>query len=138
MKKWLYLTAALAAFGLLSRLPHPARDISKLDPVQTVYLYMEGPRLHMETDTGDHGSGKTLPDALSDMKANADAEIFLDTAEYLILDPQVPITQDLFTLLHPTCRVVFTEQVPDLENAAQYLSIHTPKTTLAHLRAQTP
>ena len=26
----------------------------------------------------------------------------------------------------------------DLENAAQYLSIHTPKTTLAHLRAQTP
>ena len=138
MKKWLYLTAALAAFGLLSRLPHPARDISKLDPVQTVYLYMEGPRICMETDTGDHGSGKTLPDALADMKAGADAGIFLDTAEYLILDPQVPITQDLFDLLHPTCKVVFTEQVPDLENAAQYLSIHTPKITLAHLRAQTP
>ena len=138
MKKWLYLTAALAAFGLLSRLPHPARDISKLDPVQTVYLYMEGPRLHMETDTGDHGSGKTLPDALSDMKANADAEIFLDTAEYLVLDPEVPITQDLFDLLHPTCKVTFTTEKPDLSASSQYLSIHTPKTTLAHLRAQTP
>lgn len=138
MKKWLYLTAALAAFGLLSRLPHPARDISKLDPVQTVYLYMEGTRLHMETDTGDHGSGKTLPDALSDMKANADAGIFLDTAEYLILDPKVPITQDLFTLLHPTCKVVFSTEKPDIPAATEYLSIHTPKTTLAHLRAQTP
>ena len=138
MKKWLCLAAALAALAILSRLPHPARDISRLDPVQTVYLYMEGNRLHMETDTGDHGSGKTLPDALSDMKANADAEIFLDTAEYLILDPKVPITQDLFTLLHPTCRVVFTAEKPDLPAAAQYLSIHTPKTTLAHLRAQTP
>ncbi len=138
MKKWLYLTAALAAFGLLSRLPHPARDISKLDPVQTVYLYMEGTRLHMETDTGDHGSGKTLPDALADMKAGADAGIFLDTAEYLILDPQVPITQDLFDLLHPTCKVTFTTEKPDLSASAQYLSIHTPKTTLAHLRAQTP
>ena len=138
MKKWLYLTVALTAFGLLSRLPHPARDISKLDPVQTVYLYMEGTRLHMETDTGDHGSGKTLPDALSDMKANADAEIFLNTAEYLILDPQVPITQDLFTLLHPTCKVVFSTEKPDIPAATEYLSVHTPKTTLAHLRAQTP
>ena len=138
MKKWLYLTAALAAFGLLSRLPHPARDISKLDPVQTVYLYMEGTRLHMETDTGDHGSGKTLPDALADMKAGADAGIFLDTAEYLILDPQVPITQDLFTLLHPTCKVVFSTEKPDIPAATEYLSIHTPKITLAHLRAQTP
>ena len=138
MKKWLYLTAALTAFGLLSRLPHPARDISKLDPVQTVYLYMEGTRLHMETDTGDHGSGKTLPDALADMKAGADAGIFLDTAEYLILDPQVPITQDLFTLLHPTCKVVFSTEKPDIPAATEYLSIHTPKITLAHLRAQTP
>ena len=33
MKKWLYLAAGLAALGLLSRLPHPARDIAKLDPV---------------------------------------------------------------------------------------------------------
>lgn len=138
MKKWLCLAAAFAALAILSRLPHPARDISRLDPVQTVYLYMEGTRLHMETDTGDHGSGKTLPDVLSDMKAGADAGIFLDTAEYLILDPEVPLTQDLFTLLHPTCRVAFTTEKPDLPAAAQYLSIHAPKTTLAHLRAQTP
>ena len=138
MKKWLYLTAALAAIGLLSRLPHPARDISKLEPVQTLWLHMEEDRLFMETDTGDRGTGRSLPEALSDMRSGADAEIFLDTAEYLLLDPAVPITQEIFDLLHPTCRVVLTTQKPDLPAAAQYLAIHTPKTTLAHLRAQTP
>lgn len=135
MKKWLYLIAALTAVGVLSRLPHPARDIAKLDPVQTVWLYMEGQTLHIETDTGDHGSGPDLSAAAADMRASADTEIFLDTAEYLILSPDVTATSDLYTLLRPDCRVCFTEEKPDLTAAAQYLSIHVPKTTLAHLRA---
>ena len=58
MKKWLYLAAALTAVGILSRLPHPAKDIAKLKPVRAVYLYMELEKLHIETDTGDSGSGR--------------------------------------------------------------------------------
>lgn len=136
MKKWLYVFAVLAAVGVLSRLPHPARDISRLDPVQVVYLYMEEGRLHMETDTGDHGSGPDLSSAAGQMKAEADAELFLDTAEYLILSPEVPVTSDFFRLLRPGCRVCIVEGTPDLAAAAQYLAIHTPETTLAHLRAR--
>ncbi|MBP3659876.1 MAG: hypothetical protein J6I89_00645 [Oscillospiraceae bacterium] len=137
MKKWLYPLAVLAAIALLSRLPHPSRDISRLEPVQAVYLYMEAGELHIETDTGDHGSGHDLTEATDDMKESSDGEIFLETAEFLILDPQVPITPDFYELLHPDCRVFFTSEKPDLPAAAKYLSLHTPKTTLAHLRAQT-
>ncbi|MBQ2919682.1 MAG: hypothetical protein IJE58_00735 [Oscillospiraceae bacterium] len=137
MKKWLYPAAVLAAIALLSRLPHPSRDISRLEPVQAVYLYMEAGELHIETDTGDHGSGHDLTEATDDMKESSDGEIFLETAEFLILDPQVPITPDFYELLRPDCRVFFTTEKPDLPAAAKYLSIHTPKTTLAHLRAQT-
>ena len=138
MKRWLYLAAALGAIGILSRLPHPSRDISKLEPVQAVYLYLEAGELHIETDTGDQGSGLTLTEATDDLKAKSDSEIFLETAEFLILAPNVPIAPDFYEHLRPNCRVCTTAEKPDLPAAAQYLSLHTPKTTLAHLRAQTP
>ena len=136
MKKLLYLIAAFAAVGLLSRLPHPAQDIAKLDPVQTVYIHMEDGLLHLETDTGEHGSGPTLTAAESDLRARASKEVYLDTAEFLILDPNVPITADFFTLLSPTCCVCYTTESPDLPTATQYLSTHTPDLRLSHLRAE--
>ena len=136
MKKWLYLTAALLALGVLSRLPHPARDIAELDPVQVVYIYMEAGAFHIQTDTGPQGSGPTLAEAEADMRAGAEKEVYLDTAEFLILHPNVPITADFFTLLSPSCRVCYTIQSPDLPAAAQYLSTHTPDLRLANLRAE--
>lgn len=136
MKKWLYLIAVLAAIGILSRLPHPSRDISRLEPVQAVYLYMEDGQLHIGTDTGDHGCGRALTEAADHMKADSDGEIFLETAEFLILEPDVPITPDFFELLRPSCKVCFTWQTPDLSAAAQYLSQHPPEITLSQLRAR--
>ena len=134
MKKWLYLTAALAAAGILSRLPHPARDIAKLEPVRTVCLFREDEALSIETDTGDCGSGPSLRAAYSDMKSKADGEIFLDTAEFLILGPGVVITEDFYDLLRPSCKVCICETRPDLETVSGYLRIHRPEMDLAHLR----
>ena len=136
MKKWLYLIGALAAVGILSRLPHPARDIAKLEPVRAVYLHMERGRLCIETDTGDFGSGEDLTEATVDLRSHADGEIFLDTAEFLLLDPEVEITPDFYTYLRPGCKVCYTDTSPDLEAAVAYLVAHSPETTLAHLRAQ--
>lgn len=136
MKKWLYLAAALTAVGILSRLPHPARDIAKLEPVRAVYIYVDHGTLNIETDTGDSGSGLTLTASYADLRSGADGEIFLDTAEFLLLDPDAPITAEFFALLRPDCKVVFTEAPPDLKAVSDYLTIHTPKTTLAKLRAR--
>lgn len=136
MKKGLYLAAALTAVGILSRLPHPARDIGKLEPVRAVYIYMDGVKRSIETDTGDSGSGNDLTEAAADLREKADGEIFLDTAEFLVLDPAVPITEEFYTLLRPDCKVVFSETGPDMKAVSDYLSVHTPKATLAHLRAR--
>lgn len=135
MKKWLIPIAVLAAVAVFSRLPHPARDIADLKPVRAVYIHMEGRTLHIETDTGDSGAGADLTEASADLRAKADGEIFLDTAEFLLLDPEVPIAEELCTLLRSDCRVTFTDAPPDLEKSAAYLSQHPPKLTLARLRA---
>ena len=135
MKKWLIPAAVLAAVAVFSRLPHPARDIADLKPVRAVYIHMEGRTLHIETDTGDSGAGADLTEACADLKSKADGEIFLDTAEFLILAQEVPITGEIFALLRPDCRVTFTDAPPDLEKAAACLSQHPPRLTLARLRA---
>lgn len=137
MKKWLCPVLGLIALGLLTRLPHPSRDVAKLEPVRAVYLFMERGRLNIETDTGDSGSGRSLPEAAARMKADADQEIFLDTAEFLILDPAVPITEGFFALLRPSCKVAFSTEPPDVKTVSDYLAVHPPETTLAHLRAST-
>ena len=136
MKKWLYVIGVLTAVGILSRLPHPARDIARLEPVRAVYIYMDGGNLCIETDTGDSGTGADLTDAAENMRSGADGEIFLDTAEFLVLDPTVAVAEDFYTLLRPACKVAFSASAPDLKAAADYLAIHTPELTLAQLRAR--
>lgn len=136
MKKWLFLAAVLTAVAVLSRRPHPARDVAKLEPVQVVYVRMDGAEFSVETDTGARGTGATLTEAAADMKANASGEVFLDTAEFLVLHPTIPITEEFHILLRPTCKVTFTTAAPDLQAASAYLTIHSPPVTLAQLRAQ--
>ena len=134
MKKWLYPAAFIAA-AILSRLPHPAVDIARLDPVRAIYLYTDGAAMTIETDSGDSGSGPNLEAAYADLRNNADREIFLDTAEFLILDPDVSITEPFYELLRPTTQVVFSNEKPNLETISDYLTIHPPEITLAKLRA---
>ena len=136
MKKWLVFAAAVTAVAILSRRPHPARDVARLEPVQAVYIYQKNGTLCIETDTGAAGSGKTLTEAAADLKASASGEIFLDTAEFLLIDPEVTITADFHTLLRPICGVTFTHATPDLQAAADYLTIHQPFVTLLELRTK--
>ena len=136
MKKWLVFAAAVTAVAILSRRPHPARDVARLEPVQAVYIYQKNGTLCIETDTGAAGSGNTLTEAAEDLKASASGEIFLDTAEFLLIDPEVTITADFHTLLRPTCGVTFTHATPDLQAAADYLTIHQPSVTLLELRGK--
>lgn len=135
MKKWIVLIGTLAAVGILTRLPHPAKDISKLKPVRVVYLHVDGGDLCIETDTGDTGSGRDLTEAAADLRAGSDGEIFLDTAEFLLLDTKVNITQEFYELLRPGCKLCITDRFPDMMAAADFLEMHPPEITLAHLRA---
>ena len=133
MKKWLY-PAAFLAVALLARMPHPAVDIARLAPVRSIYIYIDGETLTIETDDRISGSGLDLREAYQDLTANADREIFLDTAEFLVLDPDVAITEEFYDLLRPTTKVVFAVEPPDPDTISDYLAIHPPRLTLANLR----
>lgn len=133
MKKWLY-PAAFLAVALLTRMPHPAVDIANLSPVRSIYIDIDGATLTIETDDHIFGSGRDLSEAYQDLTANADREIFLDTAEFLILDPNVTITAEFYNLLRPTTKVVFAVGPPDFDTISDYLAIHPPRMTLANLR----
>ncbi len=136
MKKSISLTVAVIAAALLLRMPHPARDVAKLLPVQSISIYMEDGRFHIETDTGNQASGPTLTAAAEALKATAPGELFLETAQFLVLDPNVPVTDEFYTLLRPTCRVVYAMVKPDLNAATEYLTNHKPDLTLAQIRAE--
>ena len=130
VKKWLIL--AVAAVAVLSRLPHPARDVGKLDPVQALYLYIENGQYRIVTDIGAEGTGRTLPDAARELMACADREIFLDTAEYLYIPPDLPVPAELYDLLRPDTKILHTRGKPDLTQTANL----APSGTLARLRAE--
>ena len=61
-------------------------DVAKLQPVEAVAVRMENGRVILETDTEDRGEGATAAEALADMKNNATSVIYLDTAEYLMVE----------------------------------------------------
>ena len=60
-------------------------DISKLEPVEAVAVTIEEGNVRLETDTGSIGRGKTVSQALEDLKTNATLIIYLDTAQYLLV-----------------------------------------------------
>ena len=60
-------------------------DISKLEPVEAVAITVEDSVVHLETDTGSKGVGKSVPDAVASLKQNAPMVIYLDTARYLFV-----------------------------------------------------
>lgn len=135
MKKWIWAMVA-AAVLLLPRMEHTGTDISRLEPVELVWVSMDEKGVQVKTDTGAAGYGKELESAVENLHAAASAEVFLDTAEYLLLDGQAEeLLPDLCQLLRPACKVSRVDGEPDLEGAAEYLQVHPPEVKLLDCRA---
>ena len=135
MKRWIWFCGFLAAVCCLSRLPHPAVDVGKLEPVSLVAVDWQDGSYHIRTDTGAEGSGTTLKQAAQSLAEGASGTVFLETAEYVLLTPQVPVTGELCQVFRPACRVCLTAAQADLEQAAAWLAAHPPRHTLNDLRA---
>lgn len=132
MKKiglYLVLITAVLCFG---RNEAVGEDIGNLEPVQLVIAEQTGGELHLLTDTGHSGTGDTVAEALEDMKDAASGEIFLDTADYLLIRKNARSALGEFCdVLRPSCAVC--EMVGRVEptEAAQYLAYHIPEMTIA-------
>ena len=75
-------------------------------------------------------------EAVENMKATSSGEIFLETAEHLLIDPEcMNILQDAAKLLRPSCSVCLVDGEPDLETLGDYLKLHVPSRTLMEYMA---
>lgn len=136
MKRWLWYIGLAAAVAFLSGKQPAGKDIGKLQPVQAVRLTCAGEQVRMETDTGDFGEGENVQAALEDMKRSASGEIFLDTADYLIVSPDcLELMPSVASYLRPSCAVCVEDGEPDMGRIGSYLQNHTPDVTLKKYRA---
>ncbi len=128
MKRWIFYIATVA---LLAATPFRGTDIASLAPVEVVWLTEMGGQVYLETDTGDVGWGADVRSALENMKAAASGSVFLETADYLIVEQGAEVLfEQVYDILRPSCMVCTAETMPDMEAAAAYLAAHEPKTTL--------
>ena len=135
MKRWLWFCGFLAAVCLLSRLPHPAVDVGELEPVAVVMVDWYDGRYHLKTDTQAQGSGETLEEAAQALAAESSGIVFLETAECVLLTPRIPVTEELYRVFRPACRVCLADTDTDPAKAAEYLAAHPPEQRLTDLWA---
>lgn len=100
-------------------------DVGKLQPVEVVAIYSESGQIVLQTDTGDTGWGADAAQALKDLKETAAAVVYLDTAEYLLVQKDIqqyiePIRKDL----KRSVKVCLTDGLLDLKQAGKYLGVH--------------
>lgn len=132
MRRWIVYVLVTALVFLVS--PATKTDVGELLPVELLYIYYgEDGMLHVETDTGDTGAGENLEGAMSDLKATAAGNIFLDTADYLIIHrnaaSQLP---QLWKILRPATQVCLGTGIQ--KETAKFLSAHKPGRTLNDIR----
>ncbi|MBQ3215530.1 MAG: hypothetical protein IJB11_05360 [Oscillospiraceae bacterium] len=134
MKRWIVLALALPMIAFLGGKDEAGRDVARLQPMEVLAVTMEDDGVRIETDTGDAGRGANLEAAIDNLKSTTSGEIFLDTAEYLLIAGCEPLLPELAAHLRPSCQVCLVEGEVELESVAQFLKIHQPELTLAEYR----
>lgn len=131
MKKWLFFLIILVAVAFLPKLQNAGTDVAQLLPVQTVAITRQGGQIVLRTDTVASGVGEDFTEALENLHATTPARVFLETAEYLLIDPALlNLLPSLLNDLRPSCRVCKLEGEGDLTLVGDYLRIHQPKSAL--------
>ena len=135
MKRWAYMLLTVLAVSAFGGRTGAGVDVAKLHPVELVSVICTEQRVRIQTDTGDWGEGVNLQAAIQDLHRTASAEVFLETAEYLLIDEDgEALLPELMDYLRPSCGVCILQGDPELEDVAAYLKIHRPTTTLIQYR----
>ena len=120
MRRILYILLLVPLFFV----PLRRVNVADLLPIETVAVYRVGECIFLETDTAHVGSGNSLEDALSDLKSNTPAVIYLDTAQYLIIaENALDQVDKLRTILKPSVKVRVGDARGDVKAVTQYLKL---------------
>ena len=102
-------------------------DAAKLAPAQLVCVQTDGQTVRIRTDLGNLGNGRTLSDAFADLENTTPGKVFLDTADYLVVDENsIGYLPDLAQWVKGDCLVCIGKGIEDLSGAATYLDSHPP------------
>ena len=130
MKLGLYVALLL----LVCFLPVHPTDVGKLIPVEVIVVSETDGMVAVRTDTGNQGQGDTLRDAFADLQDTAPGTIYLDTAEYLLLEQGAAYdVADLQTYLKANTKVCAAQPGILVDGIAEYLSVHDPGVRLKHV-----
>lgn len=137
MKRWVLYIALFLGVAIFGAIPFRGTDIAELAPVEVVWLSQSGGRVHLETDTGDMGEGENVQAALNDMKAAAPGAVFLDTADYLIVERgSEELLEQVYDVLRPACMVCISKKMPEMEVVVEFLAAHEPERSLRQYRIE--
>lgn len=133
MKRWVLL---LLLGALLLCKPFSATDVARLKPVDVIRVSTTNGGILVETDTGETGTGQDLDSAFENLKKTADGEIFLETADRLLISPQaVELLPELTDYLRPGCNICVEMCAVELDLVSDFLDTHEPGLTLQDHRA---
>ena len=124
MKKILIYMLLLAAVVLI---PVKGTDIGKLIPVEVVQVVANGETVVITTDMGETGMGIDVTSAAENLKATTAGIVFLDTADYLLVNEAAKDeAAELKEYLKPSVSVCGVEGEIDMKEAAAFLNVHRP------------
>jgi len=133
MRKILYAAILIALFFA----PVKQVDVGKLLPIRAVAVYTYEERVILETDSGNIGSGATAEMALTDLKKNTPAVVFLDTAEYLLVAPKAEqYGEEILGSFKPAVKVHICNAQGRVDQVAKYLDVHGETTEIHNGRTK--
>ena len=104
-------------------LPTEGTDVADLQPVQTIAVYRDGNQWVIETDTEDVGRGNSVEKAFENLIQTAPAVIYLDTAQYLVVNEEAVIAE-LYPYLSDRVKICLSVGEPHMEDVSSFLSAH--------------
>lgn len=109
--------------------PTKATDVGKLQPVQTIAVYKNEDGYTVLTDTDDVGKGESIDSAIDNLKATTPATIYLDTAQYLIVNEESTI-DSIRPHLKKNVKLCRFVGEPPMKSVSKFLSAHNAGVTL--------
>ena len=122
MKRWLLYGLLFAAAVFI---PVDSTDVGKLHPVQAVSVGYHNEQVVVKTDTGEIGRGDTPELALENLKQTAPAIIYLDTAEFLLVEESaLESVGAMRKFFKSDVRICLIDPEVEADKAAEYLRVH--------------
>ena len=126
----------LIAAALL--VPTRPLELGKLKPVEVIRIEKRGQQVIIETDTGDSGHGKTVNQAVWDLRETTAGMVYLDTAEYILLPKDETVLKQVIPYLRNSVRLCHWEGEIKLEEVGEYLDVHRPSVRLKQYAERVP